>query len=142
MIKSLAESVKEIMHTDVVTTKGETKMIDIAKLLMDKGIGCIIITENSAVKGLITERDIVKTVSEGTIDEPASLMMTTTIKTVAPDDSILKASNIMKELRVKRIPVTEDGKLVGIVTQTDINHVVNEMVKEFNYLLAKNNIQI
>jgi len=88
-----------------------------AKLMGSKNIGCLIFVSKDRIKGIITERDLLKNFSK---NEKVSKVMAKDVITIEPGESIENAIDKMRTKKIKRLPVVENGKLVGIVTLTDI----------------------
>nr|WP_207750721.1 CBS domain-containing protein [Anaeromonas gelatinilytica] len=96
---------------------------DIAKEMNVLGVGSIPITsrDNRAV-GIVTDRDIVvrALTSEKNINDPISSIMTKDLISISPDTDIHEAARLMAEKQIRRLPVVENGKLVGIVSLGDL----------------------
>jgi CBS domain-containing protein len=111
------------MIKNVVTLPRNVPASAAAKLMADKGIGCVVIAEGETPIGIITERDIVKRAADKQINLEAvtvGSIMTTPIVTIGQSADILEASELMKARNFRRLAVTEGTKLVGLVTQTDL----------------------
>ena len=115
--------VEEIMSTPVETVDGDTTVTEAATILREKSIGSLIVGDE-IVEGIVTEADIVSAVSEEldlastTLEE----IMTDPVVTVRPHEPVYVAGERMGHNAVKKLPVTEDGEPVGIVTTTDLAH--------------------
>jgi CBS domain-containing protein len=115
--------VEEIMSTPVETVAGDTTVTEAATILREKSIGSLIVGDE-IVDGIVTEADIVSAVSEEldlastTLEE----IMTDPVVTVRPHEPVYVAGERMGHNAVKKLPVTEDGEPVGIVTTTDLAH--------------------
>ncbi len=113
--------VKDIMSRNVKTIGAEATIMDAAKAMSKWKIGSLVIVEGSSTVGIITEGDVSRTVAKGY--DPATTAVTVGRKplvSVTPDERVEVAAKMMADAEVKKLPVMEDGKLVGIVTQTDI----------------------
>jgi CBS domain-containing protein len=87
------------------------------------GVGSIVIETDMELVGIVTDRDLavgVLAAGHAPDEVTAADIMTETPVTVAADDGILTATNAMAEHAVRRLPVVDDGKLVGIVTMDDL----------------------
>ena len=112
--------VKEIIK-QVVTATPKTTIKEAARIMSEKGIGCLVITEKKSVKGIITERDILKAVSKGiNTNSEIEKIMSKKVITVTPKDSIDDAATLMSKYKIKKLPVVAQDKLVGIITATDL----------------------
>ncbi len=123
--------VQSIMKKEVITISPEATAAEAAALLEEKGIRCLVITENREVKGIVTDSDFIfRVVSKGIDPNKIKVkdMMTKNPKTIPPDIDIFEAIKIMEDLKVRRLPVVKDNKLVGILSVGDVaSHVVVRM---------------
>jgi tRNA nucleotidyltransferase (CCA-adding enzyme) len=113
--------VNDIMTHNVRTIASEATVFDAAKAMARWKIGSLIILRRKSPIGIITEVDISKYVAKGL--DPRStpvLYRKKNLVTVEPGERLEVAAKLMAEAGVKKLPVLEGGKLVGIVTQTDI----------------------
>ncbi|MEM4755510.1 MAG: CBS domain-containing protein [Candidatus Woesearchaeota archaeon] len=120
--------VKDLMTKQVVYFFPNQSVLAAAKAMATKKISCVIIIDNEKNKkpiGIVTERDInQKIVAKNKLPSSVILkeIMTSPVITISQEVDFLKASNYMKEKGVRKMPVVENGKLVGIITQTDLLH--------------------
>ena len=115
--------VNEIMKRDIITIDSNETIKNACIMYRDKKIGCLMVIENQNIVGIVTERDIIERticVDRDPHTTPIKEIMTTDVKTVDIDDRINYAISILKDHNIKKLPVTEDGELVGIITVTDI----------------------
>jgi CBS domain-containing protein len=116
-------SVSEVMNKAVITMDVNSDIPSIAREMVINDAGSVIITENGKAIGIITERDLVKSIitKDKTPSEvDARKILSTPLITVKPETSILDASRIMLKAEIKRLPVLENGMIIGIVSNTDI----------------------
>ena len=114
--------VKEAMKTSLVTVKPEISVKEAAKIMKKRGIGNCIVVDNKPV-GIVTESDIIKKVVAEGLDASKVLVkdiMTTPIIVIDPYVNIEEAMKTMSKCNIRRLPVVEKGKLVGIITQRDV----------------------
>ena len=102
-----------------------------AKIMSSKGIGSLIVLKKNKIEGIITERDVMKNISN--LGKKVRQVMTKTIVTIDSNNSLDNAAVIMAEKGVKRLPALDKGKLVGVLTATDI--VANSDVLNEDFLL-------
>lgn len=119
----LPRTVGEIMTRDVVTISVDKTAEDVAKLMTKEGVGALVVIQGDVVVGIVTERDVItKIISKGL--NPAKTrvgdFMTKPVITCSPETLITDAVKVMSANRVRRLPVLEEGKLIGIVTAYDI----------------------
>lgn len=115
--------VKDVMSTNVVTVEPEQSMAFAANLMADDGVSSLVVVGNSAVEGIITEKDFLeKVVAKGksALDVKVREVMSSPVISVSSEMTVLEAGLFVKDKHVKRLPVIDEGSLVGIVTQTDL----------------------
>ncbi|MEM4230480.1 MAG: CBS domain-containing protein [Candidatus Pacearchaeota archaeon] len=120
--------VSEIMH-EVEVISPKISLREAAVIMSEKEIGSLVVIEEEKIVGIITERDILKNI--GKLGEKVEKIMSKNVLTIEEDKNIDKAIEIMRENKIKRLPVTRDRKLVGIVTVTDILANSEEINEEF-----------
>ena len=118
----MAQSISDVMTRDPKTVETNATIADAAKLMRDNDIGAILVTDGDELKGIVTDRDItVKAVADGQDSSvEVSQVFTESPVTLSPDDTVDDAINLVREHNVRRVPVVEDGKPVGIVSIGDL----------------------
>ena len=107
----------------IVSIDSKAKVKDAARLMVEKGIGSLIANRDGLPFGIVTERDLMEKIAAEGVDPTkmtVSEVMTAPLTTVDAGSSIFDAARRMVEKRVKRLVVTDQEKIVGIVTQTDL----------------------
>lgn len=116
--------VRECMCNKVECVKPETSVSDVAKLMLNKHIGCVpVCNSNKNLVGLVTDRDLIlRTLAcEKDIKQtPISEVMTTNVQNINPEADIYDVPKLMCDCQIRRIPVVENQKLVGIITIGDL----------------------
>jgi len=112
--------VKDIMARNVRTISSSSKIVDAAKAMAKWKIGALVITAGSTPVGIITEGDVSRCVAEGTNLRRTLRGFGKKLISVGPGERVEVAAKKMADGEVKKLPVMEEGKLVGIITQTDI----------------------
>ncbi len=114
--------VRNVMVKNVKTISPEATMAEAAKKMKRYKIGCLVVVDVEKVVGIITERDLAyKIVAERrSLDTRVGDIMTKDLKTISPEKSIKDAAKVMAAHVIRRLPVIEDGKLVGIISIEDI----------------------
>jgi len=115
--------VGDIMSTEVVTAALDDTISSAVTRMAEHYVSCLIVVDQGRVAGILTEKDMLKGVGGGdaAFDElRVSQRMSSPVKLVSPEASIIEAGRMMETHRIRRLPVVQDGQLVGIVTQTDI----------------------
>lgn len=102
-------------HTE--TAAPDTPLAELLFRMLDKDTGMMPVVENGKILGVVTASDLVKRV---TSERPVSEFMTTRLFTVTPTDRVIHARRLMLDHHVERLPVTDGGKLVGIVGERDV----------------------
>ena len=111
------------MIRNVVTLQENATVHEAVQLLNKHKIGCLIVLSNEQIHGIITERDLLERVLEqckNPRQTRVTEVMTRKVITGTPNMDVFEATRLMFKLRVKKLPITENNKLVGIVTLTDI----------------------
>jgi len=132
--------VKDVMVTDLVTVKADISVKKAVKVMNDFEIGCLIVVEDGEAVGIITERDILKRiVVEGRNPEKTLVgeVMSKPLIVTSPETSLKEAIESMFKHKIKKLPVVEGGKLVGLVTFTDIARIQPVMEKILRKLMEK-----
>ncbi len=114
---------KDIMVRKVITIEPDKTAMDAAKLMADNNISSVLVMDGDKIVGIVTERDLVRKVCAN--DIPSSKVsilsvMSSPVITAESDLPIEAAVQRMFNNRIRRLPVVEDGMLVGIVTISDI----------------------
>ncbi|MBC8516346.1 MAG: CBS domain-containing protein [Nitrosopumilus sp.] len=114
--------VNEVMNKDVLTLDKSVSLQETAEHMKKLSIGCVIVTENDNPVGIITERDFVtKIAAEGRpLFTEIKEVMSSPVITIDSEETIWEASELMKEKLIHKLPVTDNGNIVGIITTSDI----------------------
>jgi len=114
--------VKEVMKKNVVTIDAEKTIEEACKIMGEKHIGSLIVTIDNKPYGIFTERDLISKVISKNIDIKKAKVkdfMSSPLIFVKPDFHIREAAKIMVEMHIRRLPVIENNKLIGIFTSSD-----------------------
>lgn len=126
----MEKKVADIMVKNVVTIDAEKNVMEAALLMSEAGVGCLLVEERGRVKGIVTERDIVRRVVTLAVD-PRKVkvkdIMSSPLIVVNPEASIEEAAKVMVLYGIRRLPVVEEGKLVGLITATDLAKCLAEL---------------
>lgn len=118
--------VKDLMNKAVIASP-EITLKQAAKIMSQRKIGSLILEENNQIKGIITERDVVKHLSS--LNKKVSLIMSKKPISIDLNEGIDFAAELMSKKKIKRLLVTEKGHLVGIITITNLianSDILNE----------------
>ncbi|MGI8617135.1 MAG: CBS domain-containing protein [Actinomycetota bacterium] len=119
----MGQQVKEVMTPGPITLDRDASLAEAARLMRDRGIGDVIVVEGDDAEGIVTDRDIViRGVAEGADPNTTRLgqVLSGDLTSVAPDDPVERALELMREKAVRRLPVLEGGKPVGVVSLGDL----------------------
>lgn len=120
----MPERIAEVMTPDPVAMTEEATLHSAAVAMRDRDIGDVVVTKaDGSVCGIVTDRDIVvRAVAEGLDPFSATLeeLCRDDLVTIGPDDAIVAAVKAMGERAIRRLPVVDDGTLVGIVSIGDL----------------------
>lgn len=120
--------VKEIMNS-AVAVEHDISVKEAAQIMSDKNIGSVVALKNGKILGIVSEKDIIRNVE--TINKKISSIMTRDVVTIEQDEDLDEAAELMKKNKIKRLPVTKNGELVGIITSTDLIANCDELNEEF-----------
>ncbi len=114
-------TVRDFMTKNVITIDAQKTVFEAAQLMSQKGTGDLVVMDGKTPVGIVTERDFVRRViaKRKPLDTKISEIMTTPLWTIYVDASLKEASRKMVSKRIRRLPVIENNKLVGIITATD-----------------------
>ena len=114
--------VKDVMRKNVISIDSDMTVKDAAIMMDDANVGCVVITRGNAPIGILTERDFVKRIvsEERELSTPLADVMSFPLITVDSGETVWEAAEIMKKNKIHKAPVEDQGKLVGIITATDI----------------------
>jgi len=115
--------IRKIMVKEVKTVPMDTSVQKAVEIMNKNRINCLVVTYDKRIAGIITERDLLERVLEKGKDPKetkVSEIMTRQVLVGKPTMELVEASNFMFEKNVKKLPIMENNRLVGIVTLTDI----------------------
>ena len=119
--------VKELMKRPFVVEKN-ISLAEAAKIMSSKNIGSLLLISGNKVKGIVTEKDLIRNFTK---HEKISQVMSSKIISIEPDETLDRAVEIMRDNKIKRLPVLDEGKLVGIITLTDVMANFEALEEEF-----------
>ena len=109
---------------EVATVDREATVAAVLTLLAERGIGALVVSpDGETIEGIVTERDVVRALPEqgaALLDQPVSAVMTSAVRTCVPTASVHDLARTMTDHRIRHVPVTEDGRMVGIVSIGDV----------------------
>ena len=118
----------------VVTIPPDAAISELVDLLARHNIGAVIVSQDgSAIDGIVSERDVVRRLrGAGTdvLESAVSTIMTSTVFSVKPDDTVHELARVMTERRIRHVPVLDEGRIAGIVS---IGDVVKSRIGELEF---------
>lgn len=119
-----AATILKFKGSGVVTATANRSLLDIAKLLTQHGIGCIIIVgEEDEIAGIVSERDLMRAIGQAgskVLNQPVSDFMTKTVVTAREADTSERLMSEMTVHRFRHMPVVEEGRLIGLISIGDL----------------------
>ena len=119
----MAQSIREIMTADPRTVESGATVAEAARAMRDGDVGSVVVIENGAVAGIVTDRDIaVRVVAQGLDADATRVSEVATMRpvTLTVDQSVDDAIRLVREQNVRRIIVLQDGRAAGIVSLGDL----------------------
>jgi len=114
-------AVRKFMTVNPVSVDIDQSIVAAARLMRDHDVGILPVTSNGELVGVVTDRDIVvRAIAAGQFDTPVKAAVTGGIASLAPDDDERQAAVLMSEHDVRRLPVADGGRLVGMVSIGDV----------------------
>lgn len=125
-------TVADVMTKSVVSADASISINEAAKMMEDAKVGAIIVTENNTPIGIVTDRDFAVKVAAHAyqISSPIKQIMSSPMISINSDESIRTASDLMHDRGVRKLPVIDNEKVVGIITATDIVNLLAVCVEE------------
>ena len=125
--------------SDVISTRPEATIAEVAGLLKEKRIGAVVVTEaDGRLCGIISERDLARGLANygsKLLDMKVGTLMTSDVVTCSPDDGIETLMQTMTDGRFRHLPVVKDGELTGIISIGDVvKHRLKELEAETHML--------
>jgi CBS domain-containing protein len=126
--------VTEIMTKDVITIDADATVFDACTTYKEKKVGCLVVIKDESCVGIVTERDLIeRTICQYRNPEKTKVheIMSKNIKIVYALDTVDKALEMMKQYKIKKLPVISSEKIVGIITITDIAEARPDLSRRF-----------
>ncbi len=120
----MAQTVSDVMTPNPRTVTPGDSLVEVAKIMRDADVGGVLVTESDVVTAILTDRDIVvRAIAEGadpSATTVADAVEEREVKAVGPDQSVDDVIALMRDEKVRRVPVVEEGRPVGIVSLGDL----------------------
>lgn len=128
----------QIKGFDVWSIAPGQTVFDALRMMADKGVGALVVLDGDALVGILSERDYARKVillGKSSRDTPVRDIMTATVFTVHPDQTVEEAQQMMVEKRVRHLPVMEDGAIIGVISIGDVlRHIIYRQRKALREL--------
>ena len=137
-------TVKDIMTNSVISVDSKATVNEAAKMMEDAKVGAIVVMEDNSPVGIITDRDFaVKIVAHAyPITTPVKQIMSSPLIAIGPDETVMMAADLMYTREIRKLPVIDDDKVVGMLTATDlVNQLAvsteDDMIKMYHRSVSK-----
>jgi nanoRNase/pAp phosphatase (c-di-AMP/oligoRNAs hydrolase)/CBS domain-containing protein len=114
-----AVQISDLMSFPVITASVDTPMNEVARILRQRGCTGLPVADNGELVGMISRRDFRRIKKDSQLNSPAKAFMTQNVKTIAPGRSPLEAARLMVKHDIGRLPVVDNGQIIGIITRSD-----------------------
>ena len=135
--------IEEIMVKNIITLQRDISAYDAVRIMNKNRIGCLVVVDNDQIVGILTERDMLERVLEkckNPKETRVSEIMTGGIMVGKPDMEIADAARLLFEKNVKKLPIVEGKRLVGLVTLTDVARAANRDVETMKLIAIRTQI--
>ena len=114
--------VKDIMTKAIISVTNETTVFQVAKMMEQGGIGAVLVKKNGHLSGIITDRDYATKIVAHNLpsDTPVEQIMSSPLITINFDESISDAAERMTSKKIRKLAVTDNGNIIGLITSTDL----------------------
>jgi CBS domain-containing protein len=119
----MAQNIRDVMTVNPISMQAASSVAEAARIMRDSNIGDVIVLDNGRICGIVTDRDIVvRSVAEGRDPVTTKLadICSQELTTLSPTENVEDAVLLMREKAIRRLPVVEGGKPVGIVSIGDL----------------------
>lgn len=128
----------ETKGSSVYSITPEAPVLDAIRLMAERRVGALLVLRGDALAGIVTERDYARKVilkGHSSRETPVSDIMTPAPTTVSPSTTVDECMRLCTELRVRHLPVVENGRLVGVVSIGDlVKTVIDDQAAEIDHL--------
>jgi CBS domain-containing protein len=132
--------VKDAMRKDVRTVRADSTVKEAAQIMTDNKIGgLVVVSGTGAVDGIVTERDImIDVVAKGrdANEIKVGYIMTKRVYVIDPHASLEDAADVMTKYKIKKLPVVEEGVLVGMITASDLIRYEKTLIEKLSEIIG------
>ncbi|WDZ93246.1 CBS domain-containing protein [Nocardiopsis sp. HUAS JQ3] len=125
----VVRTIDQVMSSPVRTVSPDTSLREAAQIMRDSDVGDVVVTRDKQITGILTDRDIVvRCVAEGGDPGERSVgdVCSAEVATVPPQSGIADAVHVMRTSAVRRLPVVDGDRVVGVVSMGDLARAVDE----------------
>jgi CBS domain-containing protein len=136
-MKTVAQILKTKQNQAVYTISPAAKVLDAVKMMAEKSVGALLVTEQEKVVGIVTERDYARKMilkGRSSTDTFVRDIMTSSVMYVRLDDTNEQCMALMTENRMRHLPIMDDGKLIGIIS---IGDLVKDIISEQQFIIQQ-----
>lgn len=129
----IREAIAAKASQDIYTITPDATVRDLLARLAEYNVGALVVSrDGTSMEGIVSERDIVRRLreDESLLDQPVSVIMTTDVHTCEGHHDVNDLMQVMTNLRIRHVPVVEDGRLIGVVS---IGDVVKSRISELQF---------
>ena len=114
--------VEDVMTKAIISVTNETTVFQVAKMMEQGGIGAVLVKKNGHLSGIITDRDYATKIVAHNLpsDTPVEQIMSSPLITINFDESLSAAAKRMTSKKIRKLAVTDNGKIIGLITSTDL----------------------
>ena len=114
--------VEDVMTRAIISVTNETTVFQVAKMMEQGGIGAVLVKKNGHLSGIITDRDYATKIVAHNLPSDTSVeqIMSSPLITINFDESISAAAERMTSKKIRKLAVTDNGKIIGLITSTDL----------------------
>ena len=113
--------VRQHMSRDLLTVEAARPVIEVAQRMVERNVGAVLVVENARLRGIMTERDLMRAVARGLTDDvTVADCMTADPDTIGPDDTIEQAGVLMIHGGFRHLPVVDGDQIVGVLSIRDL----------------------
>ena len=125
-------TIADVMTKSVISVDASMTVNEAAKMMEDAKVGAIIVIENNTPVGIVTDKDLaVKIVAHAyQITTPVKQVMSSPLFSINSDESVRTAADLMHDRGIRKLPVIDNEKIVGMITATDIVNLLAVCVEE------------
>jgi CBS domain-containing protein len=123
----------EMKGYDVYSIAPSASVFDAIKMMSEKGVGALLVMDGDQLAGILSERDYTRKVvlqGRASRETPVAEIMTADVVSASPDLTLEQAMRLVSERRIRHLPVTKDGRVIGVVSSGDMIKTLISLQKE------------